>query len=226
VCGRLNVTDDPFLQGLMSRLGMNGVLPPRADDVAPGGAMSIVHDAGADRMLSKAVWWLLLDSTSLKPDYRYTSFNSRSDQLSRPGSLSYQPYRSHRCVIPASGFVEGLGDKKHYFHIRPVEGAIAFGGIFKEWRSTETGEHVYSASIITLPPHEKLRPFHPKSMPLMLPQSSADLNRWLDSECIDPAEFDDWLEPTLRMDLVVTPIDRASRRNPVSESVYVHHDAA
>ncbi len=80
-----------------------------------------------------------------------------------------KPFRTSRCIIPASGFVEGLGDKKTYFHIRPAESAIAFGGVYREWLNKVTGELVYSASIITLPPHQKLQAIHPKSLPLMLP---------------------------------------------------------
>ncbi len=215
MCGRFNVTDDPFLQQLMQSLKLPDQRPKTSEDIAPGASISIVADRNQQRGLHSAIWWLLLDKETLKPNYRYTTFNSRSDQIHRKSALSYQAFRHQRCIIPASGFVEGLGDKKHYFQIQPTGQAIAFGGLYREWIHPHTGEHAFSASIITLPPHPKLKHIHPKSMPLMLPLDADSLDQWLDPDYTGTERFEHWLNPTIRTNLCVTPIDRPSRKQSV-----------
>lgn len=227
MCGRINVTDDPFVKRLAEALGIKGIVPKASRDIAPGAKLSIVRNVDDKPAMHDALWWLCLDQNTLKPNYRYASFNSRSDKLNKSGSLAFRPYRESRCIIPASGFVEGLGDKKHYFHIKPVAGAIAFGGLYKEWLNKGTGELVYSASIITLPAHEKLRDIHPKSIPLMLPVSDTSLIRqWLDVKNAPISDFDSFLRPVIREDLIVTPVDKPSTRNPIGESFKIERDLA
>jgi putative SOS response-associated peptidase YedK len=223
----MNVSDDPLTKALSEVLGASSSKVRKSRDIAPGSTLSIIREQNGERIVSDAIWWLFLDSETLKPNYRYASFNSRSDKLNSAGSLAFVPYREGRCIIPASGFVEGLGDKKTYFHLQPKESAIAFGGLCKEWQNPETGELVYSASIITLPPHQKLHSIHPKSLPLMLPwrdQNIIDL--WLDPTFKHVDAFGDLLKPKIYEDVVVTPIDRPSKRNPLGDAFVIESDAA
>ncbi len=225
MCGRLNVTDDPFLAALMAELGLSTAGMIFSNDIAPGGQLSIVRQAGQQRIVCDATWWLLLDNHTLKPNYRYASFNSRYDKLNIPRSAAYAPYRQRRCIIPASGFVEGLGDKKSYFQLQPVAGAIGFGGIYNEWLDRESGTLIYSASVITLPPHPKLKDIHPKSMPLMLPCSDQPLiDDWLNPDCHDIERFQSLLDPALRESQRVTPIDRPGTRRAVGEPFMIPAD--
>ena len=227
MCGRLNVIDDPLLKALSKALGVSDSKIKKSYDIAPGATLSVIRGAADGRLVTDATWWLFLDSESLKPNHKYASFNSRSDKLDQPRSLAYKPFRSSRCIIPASGFVEGLGDKKTYYHLRPEASAIAFGGLFKEWLNKDTGELVYSASIITLPPHEKLQNIHPKSIPLMLPwQDEQLINMWLDPAFNQVEAFNDLLIPRIREGMIVTPIDKPSKRNPVGEELMLQMDAA
>ena len=225
MCGRLNVTDDPFLKGLLDAIGVSSDEVLTSPDVAPGAKLSIARRTGTQPVVNDASWWLLLDKQTLKPNYRYASFNSRYDKLNTPQSISFTPYRQSRCIVPASGFVEGLGDKKTYFQIEPVDSAIAFGGLYKEWLDESTGELIYSASIITLPPHPKLRSIHPKSTPLMLSYADQQtLDMWLDPEFSQVEAFHDLLQPTLHADLRVTQIDRPSKRSIIAESYVIAAD--
>ena len=225
MCGRMNVNDDPYVQDLMKMIGLPEKIINISQDVAPGDKVSIIHQTQSVRVISDAIWWLLLDKKTLKPNYRYTSFNSRYDKLNAPCSISYKPYRESRCIVPASGFVEGLGDKKTYFQIEPVERSIAFGGLYKEWLNDQTGELVYSASIITLPAHSKLKHIHPKSMPLMLPYDDQQLiDMWLDPDFKQVETFQDILKPTLNVAQRVTPIDRPSKRFAIGDSFIIEAD--
>ncbi|MFD2229338.1 SOS response-associated peptidase family protein [Alkalimarinus sediminis] len=225
MCGRMNVTDDPFLRGLLDSIGVSSGQVIASPDIAPGAKLSIIRQAGGQRLVTDASWWLLLDQQTLKPNYRYTSFNSRYDKLNTPQSISFTSYRQGRCIVPASGFVEGLGDKKTYFQIEPIDSAIAFGGLYKEWLNNSTGELIYSASIITLPPHPKLKHIHPKSTPLMLPYTDKQtIDMWLNPEFTQVEAFQDLLHPTLHADLSVTQIDKPSKRNIIAERFVIAAD--
>ena len=223
MCGRFNLIDSPEIQWLCKALGIS--LLPRHEnrDIAPGSSIAIVHNVGGGHQVSDAVWWLLLNPEPLKPDYKYASLNSRYDKLLQKRSISYLPYRESRCIIPASAFIEGLGDKKTYHKIELQKSAIAFGGLYKEYFKRETGEIVYSASIITLPPLvPQWNEIHPNSMPLMLDFEDEELiAKWLDPDFKEVEEFEDALVPGAHKDMVISKIGRPSKWNPISDSFII-----
>lgn len=212
MCGRFNVIDSPQVRLLVDVLGIElGALRFSAD-VAPGAQISIVKQTPSGRALVDAIWWLMLDPTTLKPNYQYASFNSRSDKLNSKQALAYQPYRESRCIIPASAFVEGLGDRKTYHKIELVDQAIAFGGISKHYVNERTGESAYSASIITLGALPQWQAIHPQSMPLMLPMhDGALIDAWLDPELRDISQFQRLLIPQVCAPQRITRIGRPSK---------------
>lgn len=228
MCGRFNLIDSPQVRLLCALLGVPMPTHNFRADIAPGGPIGIVlerRNAGGQktRQISEAIWWLLLDSTSLTPNYKYASFNSRSDKLDTPRSAAYTPFRESRCIIPASAFVEGLGDKKTYHKIELEDAAIAFGGVYKKYVNRETGESVLGASIITLPPLiPQWQHIHPKSLPLMLDMNNKELiDKWLDPGFDRVEEFAHALEPRVTVPMKVTPIDRPSRWNPIADSFLI-----
>ncbi|KXF82349.1 SOS response-associated peptidase family protein [Enterovibrio coralii] len=228
MCGRFNVTDDPYMHELLMGLGVDlGPLPLRVyDDIAPTQCVSIVIKEKGGHVLRDAIWWLLMDPTDdgFKPLSKYASFNTRSDKLNVQRSAGYVPFRQSRCIIPASGFVETVKGKA--YAIDPIEEAIAFGGLYKEWVHPVTGETATSCSIITLPPHSALSPYHSKSVPLMLPDDRAIREMWLDGELRNTEVLMPLLTPQLPFDVYVTPIKRASEREPTGSPVYIARDDA
>ncbi len=211
MCGRYNVTDSPEVRRLMKIVGvkLDGMRWSR--DISPASRISIVRETADGRGLADAIWWLLLDRDTLKPS-KYTSFNTRSDKLNTPRSAGYRPYRQSRCIIPASAFIEGLGDRQTYHKIELDGQAIAFGGLYQEYVNRETGETITGASIITLPPPPEWKAIHPKSMPLILPiENEATLDAWLDPDVQDVERFDWLLQPKIRVDQVLTPIGKPSQ---------------
>lgn len=219
----MNVIDSPEIRYLMEILGVE--LYPLHDkpDIAPGSVIQIVHQRGSSRIVSDAIWWLLLDPATLKPNYKYASFNSRSDKLNNSRAIAYKPYRQSRCIIPASAFVEGLGDKKTYHKISIENSAIAFGGLYKEYINQDTGESVYSASVITLPPlMPEWENIHPKSMPLMLPfEDEQIIDKWLDPDFRAVEEFTSLLEPAVNQAQRVCQIAKASKWNDEIGEPYI-----
>jgi putative SOS response-associated peptidase YedK len=157
-----------------------------------------------------------------KAYYNYASLNSLSDKLNQPQAIAYKPYRQSRCIIPASGFVEG--QDKRYHQLTPQDSAIAFGGLYQAWQHQQSGEIVHSASIITLPGHPKFEHIHRKSLPLMLPLDNAPLlDAWLDPEFSHVSSFEPFLQPHLHHDFIATPIDKPSKRQTIG---MIEHIAA
>ena len=223
MCGRFNLIDSPEIQWLCKALGIS-LLPKHENrDIAPGSTIAIVHNVSGARQVSDAIWWLLLNHETLKPNYKYATFNSRYDKLLQKRSISYLPYRESRCIIPASAFIEGLGDKKTYHKIELQKSAIAFGGLYKEYFKRETGEIVYSASIITLPPLvPHWNEIHPKSMPLMLDFEDEELaDKWLDPNFHEVEEFKNLLVNHVQKDMVITRVGRPSKWNPIADSFII-----
>lgn len=227
MCGRFNVIDSPEVRALLDVLGVQLGSFRFTPDAAPGSTISIVIDGQDGHQLADAIWWLLLDANTLKPNYQYATFNSRWDKLNAKGSLAYHPYRNGRCIIPASAFVEGLGDSKTYHKIELEDSAIAFGGLYKHYVHRDTGESVYAASIITLGPVPQWQHVHPKSHPLILPTDQPDvLNAWLDKDNSEVSQFDPLLESRIRTAERITPIGRPSKWNAVGESWVIPADTA
>lgn len=222
MCGRMNVIDSPEVQWLCEMLGITLYPVKSRRDIAPGGPLQIVHQVAAERRVSDAIWWLLLDPKTLKPNYKYASFNSKSSKLHEKRAIAYKPYRESRCIILASAFVEGLGDKKTYHKIELEGSAIAFGGLYREYVDKETGETVYGASVITLGPLlPEWQDIHPKSMPLILPSDSELMDKWLDPEFKNIEEFESLLEPRVTHNQIVTPINKPSRWEPIADSFLI-----
>lgn len=218
MCGRFNITDDPLTKLLTEQLDLfdSPTTLHFNDDVAPASTVSIIVEQQQQRQILDAIWWLLLEQTSVgfKANYSYASFNSRSDKLNQPNAIAYQPFRQSRCIIPASGFVEG--QDKHYYQLTPENAPIAFGGLYKSWQHQQTGEIVHSASIITLPGHEKFAHIHRKSLPLMLPLDNKPLlDAWLDGQFTQVNSFTPFIQPVLHHNFIATPIDKPSKRNPI-----------
>ena len=112
---------------------------------------------------------------------------------------------------------------KTYHKIELEDAAIAFGGLYKEYLNPETGEVVYSASIITLPPLiPQWNDIHLKSMPMMLDFKDKDLvKKWLDPSFQDVDFFEELLEPKVRKPMKVTKVDKPSKWNPIEDSFMI-----
>ncbi len=202
---RLRVRHDDFLFG---------------NHFGPGNTISIVTGDPETRAVRKAIWWLYLQQTpeGLRPHRDYFSVNTNYQKLAQKAE-----YRHHRCIVPATAFVESQ-DGKHPHLLEPADGgAMAFGGLYKEWTDRVTGEMITSASIITLAGIKALENIHRKSVPLWLPEDAYE--DWLSPNVTDPAALAYLLEPTLQSDLIATPIDRAGTKKPVGTSFVVKADA-
>lgn len=227
MCGRFNVIDNPATRELFEYLGID--VPFRETDFARvAGPIEIVIERGGQRYLREATWWLHLEPRdgSFKPS-KWTSFNTRYDKLNVKSSVGYQPFRDTRCIIVASGFgetepVPGKKTVKRYHNFSAIDSAIAFAGLYKEYVMPGTGESVLACSIITLPPHPKLEPYHTKASPMMLPRDW--MGTWLDPEFHNVDQFAPLLEPAIRHNLEGQQIDAPGKRNPAGHPFIIPDD--
>jgi putative SOS response-associated peptidase YedK len=233
LCGRLNVVDDPFVQALCRSVGIDlgDFEYPSQRFVRAASPVHIIREVDGGRVSQKAIWWLLLEPSAngFKPS-KYTSFNTRYDKLNVPRSAGYKPFRESRCIIPVKGFgeteFEYQGKRKvpkHYFDMSAIDGALALGGLCKDYVCKETGELVTGFSVITLPPHQKLKDIHSKASPLMLPQDST-LDAWLDSSQNNVEQFEHLLRPAIRQNLEATQIDKPSTYRPIGKPFVIEKD--
>lgn len=216
MCTNFAVIKRPGITTLAHRLKVNEQEFIYSPDFRPGATISMVVERGGERHVRPAIWWLYLQQTDsgLKPHRDYFSVNTNHAKLDKKPE-----YKASRCIIPATSFVESQ-DGKHPHLLEPADGsAIAFGGLWKEWTDKVTGDKLWSASIITLPGHPALAGIHRKSTPLWLPEDAYD--PWLSESVTDTAIFNDLLRPALRADLMATPIDKASRKNPVGPVISI-----
>ena len=201
---------------LAERLAVNGDLFVFGDNMKPGSPISIIFSQKGERQVRTATWWLYLkqSETGLKPDARYFSVNTNHAKLGKKPE-----YRKSRCIIPATAFVESQDGKRPHL-LEPADGsAIAFGGLYKQWKDRVSGEVVWSASIITLPGHKALENIHRKSTPLWLPDDAFD--DWLDDGIVETGCFERLLVPALRTQLVATPVDKVVSKNSVGGNFLV-----
>lgn len=219
MCGRFRLDDTPEVRALLEILGVSGT-PKFQPDIAPTMPISIIRqNEKGERELVTATWWLCLDRETTKPISQYPSFNSRYDKLSTARSIAYRPFRTSRCIIPASAFIERLAEEPVWHRIELQDSAIAFGGLFQDYFNKDTGEIFTGASIITLPPVPGWEQIHPTSLPLMLDYRHRPLmESWLDRGNSDVEQFEHLLRPEIRHPQRVTRIGKVSQWNPIGET--------
>ena len=175
MCGRFNVHDDPWLRQLLRELGVDAALPSRSN-IAPTEPVPVVIDNEGQRELHLMRWWLV-PSWAPEVSSQYSMFNAKSETLATSRAFK-GPLRHRRCILPASSFIEwtaGEGNRRQPWLIRPVEGAIAFAGLWDLWE--RDGGHLESCTIITTRAAPGIDRLHSR-MPVML--RACDFDAWLD----------------------------------------------
>jgi putative SOS response-associated peptidase YedK len=218
MCGAFFVENNHGMQKLTSALGVNDI-ESRGIRV-PASMVQIVTEPELNkRQLEEAQWWLLLDKAG-KPNYQYATFNSRSDKLFS-SRLTKNLMKTSRCILPASGVIEGQ-DKK-YHGITSKYGAVALGGLYKRYQIGD--QLMTTTSVITCPPNPKFNGIHEKSTPLMLDWQDKELiNMWLDPSLTDSEVFRHVLTGELMMPITATPIKGARDLAARGEAVDISRD--
>jgi putative SOS response-associated peptidase YedK len=97
------------------------------------------------------------------------------------------------------------------------DGGLLLGGLCREWIHSKTSERKLSCSIITLPPHPKLKHIHSKAMPLILPQDKGLIDSWLSTNVTDTQQFSPLLLPHIPQALIAQRIDKPNSYQAIGE---------
>jgi len=127
-----------------------------------------------------------------------------------------KPIRSQRCLIIVDYFIEGPKaeklDKPYlvFLHRRP----FALAGIWDQWANPETGEIIFSFSIITTTPNRLLQQIHHHRSPVILHEG--DERRWLQE--VPLSEVTALLEPYEGNEMNAFPISPRIKNPRVNEA--------
>lgn len=220
MCGFIRrVTDNPAVLALLLDLGITDFIPDPGH-FYPGSQVDIVRGHHNRGVLTKAVWWFLIDRQTGKPNYQYTTFNARR----LDGRMWHKPLQTSRCIIPVDAFGESQGtgkDKQSW--LLESDSAFLLGGLYQV-TETQTGP-VTSFAVITRDPHPKLEPFHAKSCPLFLPADKDIIEHWLHADTAESPLIQDLLaHPRIPTDFHITPVKSTKRLEPTGEVIHLQKD--
>jgi len=123
-------------------------LAPRYN-IAPTTAIDVVRLADIGSELVPMRWGLIPGRWKKSAKEVPSTFNARAETVvQKPMFLS--AFKRTRCIVPASGYYEWCaieGGKQPYF-ISAADGTVlSIAGLWDQWKETETGETISSASL-------------------------------------------------------------------------------
>lgn len=171
MCGVYDCEDRPSVHDYLLRIGVADssslITGVRRRPTQPVSIVTLRHGSP---QLETAIWHLYLTRRGGRwvPDKRYWSINTNWRKLSEKPE-----YRTQRCLIPATAWVESQ-DGKYPVQFDYGAAAFMFCGLYRVY-----GGEVLGASIITLPPHRLTARFHAKSLPWVADRTVSFAREWL-----------------------------------------------
>ena len=134
-------------------------------NVAPGQEIPILINNNQQNVLRLCKWGLI-PFWAKDENIGNKLINTRSETIAEKPSFKYA-FQRRRCLIPANGFYEWKKENKQPYYITLQNRELfSFAGIWEIWKSP-AGKQIYSCSIITTLPNEKLTSIHHR-MPVIL----------------------------------------------------------
>jgi putative SOS response-associated peptidase YedK len=122
-----------------------------------------------------------------------STFNARAETIAEK-PMFRSAFKRTRCIVPASGYYEWrtVEKAKQPYFISAADGAVlSIAGLWDQWKDTEMGETISSATLIITAANDFTRAIHDR-MPVLLGQH--DIDAWLtgkaDVELLRPAPND------------------------------------
>ena len=166
-------------------------------NIAPTEQIPVLLDSAKTREVrfERAHWSLVPSwSKTLKPGY--ATHNARAEVLFEKSTWK-GPIKSHRAIIPASGFFEWTGEKgakQPWFIHNPEEPVLGFAGLYSWWLNRALAEDdpnrwTLTATIVTSDAVETLAGIHDRN-PVILPEHMWEW--WMDPSLVgDQAMVDE-----------------------------------
>lgn len=182
MCGRFSNNAKPkqIEKEFNVKISDEKLFKPRYN-IAPMQNIAAVLESGGERFIENLRWGLI-PSWAKDESIGNKLINARAETLAEKPSFK-NAFRSHRCIIPASGFYEwqkqDAGAKQpFYFHLKEKE-VFGFAGLYEQWLDRETGEQIETCTIITTEANKVLEPIHER-MPVIL--KPKDYDQWLEEK--------------------------------------------
>lgn len=189
MCGRFDLTA-PVEELLAEYGGVPAVEPLHSYNIYPSQqilAIRTMPSVGNEWCLLK---WGLVPHWSKTPTVDYDTKNAVGETLTSKPSFR-DAFKSHRCLIPASGFFEWNKETGQPYRITSANGGLlTFAGLYSTWR--RGGQVVDSCTIVTTKPNGVMQPIHHR-MPVIL--SKGDFATWLDPSNSDTASLQNLIQP-------------------------------
>lgn len=162
-------------------------------NIAPTQMIAAVLESDGEGIVEGLRW--LIPSWAKDESIGNKLINARAETLAEKPSFK-NAFRSHRCIIPASGFYEwrkaAKGAKQpFYFHLKDKD-VFGFAGLYEKWLNKESGEQIETCTIITTEADKVLEPIHDR-MPVIL--KAKDYEQWLDAKEKDTNKLQKLLAP-------------------------------
>ncbi len=143
-------------------------------NVAPGSIMPIITRNSPNRV--ELMKWGLIPFWSKDPKIAYSTINARSETVETSPAFR-KPFKSQRCLIPASFFYEWKRiDKKtkipYLFKLANDE-VFSFAGLYDIWKDAEEKEFK-TYTIITTTPNKLMESVHNR-IPVLLSKEDEDV---------------------------------------------------
>ena len=164
-------------------------------NIAPG-QMNPVITVHSPKRISR-MFWGLIPFWAKEQNIKFSTINARDDKVAT-SPVYRKPFRTQRCLIPATGFFEP--DKIHftdppypwhYFKLKKQE-MFSFAGLYDIWKDQKSGKEIYSYTIITTSPNDLVGKYHPR-MPVILKKEDED--EWVNPDLQEVEKLMEFLKP-------------------------------
>jgi putative SOS response-associated peptidase YedK len=136
--------------------------------------------------------WGLIPFWAKDAKIGYKMINARIETIMEKSTFK-RPMEKRRCLVPFDGFYEWKKTKKGKIPYRIIttnQEIFTIAGLWEKWKDPQQGE-VFSFTLITQPPNEKLKDIHDRMPAILLPEQE---KLWLDEE-IPATELLDMIKP-------------------------------
>lgn len=211
MCGRFSSTSQ--LQFLLEQfraepLGVEGHQP--SWNVAPASDILVVTASEDGARQLRELRWGLVPRWAKDPSGANRMINLRAETVREKKGWKSTLARK-RCIIPIDGFYEwqdqGKGQRKQPYYITSRDfSPIALAGLWATWRDPESGEELFTCTILTTSANGLMESVHHRMPVILAPE---DWDAWLDPENTDADELAKLLVPAPEEMLTLWPVDPA-----------------
>lgn len=174
-------------------------------NIAPTQDIPVVVETERGRTL-KSLRWGLVPHWAQDVAIGNKMINARAETLAEKPSFRTL-LKSHRCVIPASGFYEWKaedGKKTPYYIHRQDDEPFGFAGLWTQWKQKGNGAlPLQTCTIITTAANEMMQAIHQR-MPVILPPDACA--EWLNPDNEESEGLTELLVPYAGADMEAYPV--------------------